>query len=118
MRKPPPDTLETRDEHPRGAVPEASPPETVVPTQSCVARAGDAGEVLEAVLQEARRERDWAERLEPGAVLGRYVVVQRLGGGGAGLVYGAFDPDLDRKVAIKLLRAVESDHLSATQGQA
>ncbi len=39
-----------------------------------------------------------------GAVVGRYVVLERLGAGAMGVVYSAFDPELDRKVAIKLLQ--------------
>src|SRR6266852_2314783 len=40
----------------------------------------------------------------PGSVLGRYIVLSRLGGGGMGVVYGTYDPQLERKVALKLLR--------------
>lgn len=35
--------------------------------------------------------------------LDRYVVLNRVGSGGAGVVYRGYDPELDRKVAIKLL---------------
>ncbi|MBK9754073.1 MAG: serine/threonine protein kinase [Nannocystis sp.] len=46
-----------------------------------------------------------APELERGATLGRYLVIERLGAGGMGVVYAAYDPELDRKVAIKLLRS-------------
>ncbi len=38
-----------------------------------------------------------------GDVLDHFIVVDKLGEGGMGLVLSAYDPDLDRKVAIKLL---------------
>ena len=42
--------------------------------------------------------------LAAGTVLGRYIVVERIGTGGLGDVYAAYDPELDRKIAIKLLK--------------
>ena len=42
--------------------------------------------------------------LPRGASVGRYVLLDPLGGGAVGLVYAAHDPQLDRKVAIKLMQ--------------
>lgn len=39
-----------------------------------------------------------------GACIGRYIVLDRIGQGGMGVVYAAYDPELDRKLAVKLLR--------------
>ena len=49
-------------------------------------------------------EPDASTRLPRDTHVGRYVVVDFVGSGGMGMVYSAFDPELDRKVAIKLLR--------------
>jgi predicted Ser/Thr protein kinase len=51
-----------------------------------------------------RRERE----LAPGARIGRYVLEGALGAGAMGVVYAARDPELDRRVAVKLLRGPAS----------
>jgi hypothetical protein len=48
--------------------------------------------------------------LERGQSIDRFVVIGLVGRGGMGEVYAAYDPDLDRKVAIKLLRARGGDN--------
>ena len=59
------------------------------------------------------RARAWASLFEDGTRsgmrLGRYVLLEELGAGAMGLVYAAYDPDLDRKVAIKVLRGLPSE---------
>jgi formylglycine-generating enzyme required for sulfatase activity len=42
--------------------------------------------------------------LDTGAQIGRYLIIERVGGGAMGDVYGAYDPGLDRKIALKLLK--------------
>jgi tetratricopeptide (TPR) repeat protein/predicted Ser/Thr protein kinase len=46
-----------------------------------------------------------SEGLFPGASVGRYVVLSKVGAGGMGVVYAAYDPELDRRVALKLVLA-------------
>jgi tetratricopeptide (TPR) repeat protein len=42
--------------------------------------------------------------LQSGAQIGRYVVLNQVGAGAMGVVYAAYDPELDRKLALKLMR--------------
>ncbi len=58
-----------------------------------------------------------ADQLQPGAHIGRYLVTDRLGQGGMGVVYTAHDPQLERVVAIKVLRSSGEKSRSETAGQ-
>ncbi len=48
---------------------------------------------------------DRAGRLERGTRVGRYIVLELVGTGAMSTVYAAHDPDLDRLIALKLLRS-------------
>ncbi|HEY3445759.1 MAG TPA: serine/threonine-protein kinase [Myxococcales bacterium] len=50
-----------------------------------------------------------APSLPRGTLLGRYVVLGFLGEGGMASVFAAYDPELDRKVALKLLKVRGAD---------
>ena len=53
---------------------------------------------------ESDRPRGPARREATPAAIGKYVVLGRLGQGGMGTVYAVYNPDLDRKSVIKLVR--------------
>jgi tetratricopeptide (TPR) repeat protein/tRNA A-37 threonylcarbamoyl transferase component Bud32 len=50
-----------------------------------------------------------ATTLESGAAVGRYVVLSKIGAGAMGVVYAAYDPELDRRLALKLLRSTGAE---------
>ncbi len=73
---------------------------------SLLASDAEAGSFMEgpaAALIAAGPVRPFTPRLAPGAVLGRYEIIEFLGAGGIGEVYKARDTRLDRTVAIKFV---------------
>ncbi len=59
-------------------------------------------------LRQAVHERVFGQPRDP-VRIGRYPVLQRIGAGGMGIVYAAYDTKLDRKVALKLLHSAPDD---------
>ncbi len=49
--------------------------------------------------------------------VGRYLVLAPIGAGAMGVVYAAYDPELDRKIAVKLLRAEHGKSAEQTRAR-
>src|SRR5690349_21022360 len=75
--------------------PTTAPSRDLAETRTAVLSIGDAGPAAE---------------LRPGASVGRFLALKRIGEGGMGSVWTAYDPDLDRKVALKLVRPDHTDN--------
>ncbi len=74
-----------------------------------VAEEREASRVLSSV--SAKLFRDAAEP----ARIGRFTLIERIGAGGAGIVWAAYDPRLDRRVALKLLKRRTGSSLTSTE---
>jgi tetratricopeptide (TPR) repeat protein/tRNA A-37 threonylcarbamoyl transferase component Bud32 len=74
-------------------------------------RGEESATVVEPVDPLARtlQRRPDAKRLRKGEAVGRYLILGVLGQGGMAVVYKGYDPELDRRVAIKLLAIDSSD---------
>jgi tetratricopeptide (TPR) repeat protein len=68
----------------------------------------------ETVVAESSFDRDDGE-LPRGSSLSRYVILGRLGSGGMGIVYAAHDPELDRRIALKVLRHAGDSEVGAVR---
>ncbi|MBK8237666.1 MAG: serine/threonine protein kinase [Deltaproteobacteria bacterium] len=80
-------------------------PELPLSTTCEVARKTSADPESQPACAPATAAREWPDAaVAHGGAIGRYVVIERVGEGAMGVVYAAFDPDLDRRVAIKLLQ--------------
>ncbi len=59
---------------------------------------------------DGERPRSSPRTLEHGTRIARYLLLDMLGSGASGLVYAAYDPELDRRVALKLMECPAAEH--------
>jgi eukaryotic-like serine/threonine-protein kinase len=66
---------------------------------------------------DANADAEAARALARGDTVGRYLITAALGHGGMGVVYAAYDPELDRRLAIKVLHPHARGSLGSSSGQ-
>lgn len=87
---------------------ELRPPHAGAPVADDLRGARPASDAVGMEAARARAERALFGDAAP-ARLGRYVVLERIAGGGMGVVYRGYDPELHRKVALKVLHPRAQD---------
>ena len=73
--------------------------------------------VSESASWQARATRVESAERSRGSLLGDYVILDKLGAGGMGIVYAAYDPHLDRRIALKVLRGGFDDHVETARAR-
>ena len=86
-------------------------PDALSETDAHLATCVDCREVV-ALLAKGSAPHRLVVDARPGDKVGRYVLREQLGRGAMGVVYAAWDPELDRAIAIKLLRPDLGDRAS------
>jgi len=70
-----------------------------------------------AITREASAPTITNSELERGTAIDRYIVIEHLATGGMGSVYVAYDPDLNRQLALKLVRAGKGEGADALRAR-
>jgi tetratricopeptide (TPR) repeat protein len=77
--------------------------------ETAISQARPSSDAPEVALARVRVQASMFGRVESPPTVGRYMINAVIGRGGMGTVYAAFDPKLQRKVALKLVRAGDDE---------